>query len=103
MISQRISSKEVKYHAICRTRYQVEEEAYSPKQNLELGNTCVEEIAEWQHSRNSHQKAFEVVVEFIDDNIINRKEIHTMKSVNKMYLAALIDTNSKILKTNPPK
>ena len=32
-----------------------------------------------------------MVVEFIDDNIINRKEIHTMKSVNKMYLAAPID------------
>ena len=86
-----MSSKEVKYHAICRTRYQVEAEAYSRKQKLELGNTCVEEISEWQHSRNSHQKAFEVVVEFIDDNIINRKEIHTMKAVNKIYLAALID------------
>ena len=78
--------KEVHYHAICRSRYQRKAEASATTEDRKLGLGDGIQQTDWQHSRSVHAKAFAIVCDFVEDTILQKKEVYMMKELNNIYL-----------------
>ena len=83
-------AKEVHYHRICRTKYQTKALSILETDEKSLGIE-EEHTSDWQQSRNTHSKAFEVVCDFVKRSISEEKEVHFMKELKQLYQAALCD------------
>ena len=83
-------AKEIHYHALCRTRYQMKAEQMSSQDKRSLGH-CDGSINDWHLSRQIHKQSFEIVCHFIDEFILQKKEVYMIKELNKLYMAALGD------------
>lgn len=59
-------AKEVLYHRICRTRYQRKADRAHQKDMQALGLN-EETKSDWQHLRETHSAAFDVLCEFVDE------------------------------------
>ena len=83
--------KEVQYHALCRSRYQMKAEYLLGQGKQHLGQYDEETPSAWHQSRETHKKAFEIVCDFIEQSISQNNEVHLLKDLNNLYLAALGD------------
>ena len=72
----RFVEKEVHYHAICRSRYHRKAEASATTEDRKLGLGDGIQQTDWQHSLNVHAKAFAIVCDFVEDSILQKKEVY---------------------------
>ena len=80
-------AKEVHYHQICRVRLQ-NDAKLSPKGLKELSKTQKEgekSTTEWHFSRDAHHRAFETLILYINEEILNKKEVFFLADINKYY------------------
>ena len=90
-------TKEVMYHAVCRVNYQNKagRTAMAMKEKLgkEIeGNSSKENENNMRHtSRDIHCKSFEGICSYIEDIIIDSKEVHLTSSINFQYKMLLIE------------
>ena len=73
-------AKEIHYHALCRTRYQMKADQMSSQDKPSLGH-CDESINDWHLSRQTHKQSFEIVCDFIDEFILQKKEVYMIKEI----------------------
>ena len=80
-------SKEVKYHGLCRFRYQKRAENVQNNNNLSPNSvqSNSKQNPDWHISRQVHVKAFKTICCFIDNAIIKEKEVHKVKDLNNHY------------------
>ena len=85
-------SKEVLYHQICRTNYQNRTEKHISSKKLP--NKDIINDTEWHISREIHAHSFESLCSFIDESVIENKNVHATSEVNNIYLSILADKMS---------
>ena len=83
--------KEVHYHAVYRSRYKRQAESSAATEDHNLGLDTDVLPTDWHRSREVHADAFAIVCDFIEESILNKKEVHMMKDLNKIYHSALYD------------
>ena len=83
-------AKEVQYHALCRSRYQMKAEYFAGQEKQHLGQYDEETPSDWHQSRET-QKTFEIVCDFIDESILQNNKVQLLKDLNNLYLPALGD------------
>ena len=66
-------------------------EYFLGQEKQHLGQYDEEKPSDWHQSRETHQKAFKIVCNFIDESILQNNKVHLLKDLNKLYLAALGD------------
>ena len=97
------STKEVKYHKVCRTNYQNRAYAVNcerEKKNPAAGKTEIETAngessssgsSNWHTERHLHNQAFQALKTYIGDTIVDKKEVHLLSDLNSYYESILRD------------
>ena len=92
LLSARLSgvdfaAKEIKYHAICRLQYQTEAEGMHNQALRAAGMVSVsdEGTSVWHQNRQAHKKAFEALCSYLQEVVIENKEVLLLTEVNNYY------------------
>ena len=92
-----LTFKEAKYHGVCRVKYQSETEStLGRKTNLNV--TFSHSHSLWHKERKAHAEAFNALKIYIEDRILEKKEVHLLVDISSYYLAILqdiVDTDLK--------
>ena len=80
--------KEVQYHALCRSRYQIKSECFLRQEKQHLGQCNEETPSDWpgKNTRN-HLKQFAILLM----NQLQNNKVYLLKDFNNFYVAALGD------------
>ena len=92
------TSKEAKYHGVCKVKYQTEAESTLKVRKASLNVTFSHSHSSWHKERKFHAEAFNALKIYIEDRILDKKEVHLLVDVNSYYLALLQDTEDTDLK-----
>ena len=86
-------SKEVKYHGLCRFRYQKRAENVQNNNNLRPNSarSNSNQNSDRLVSRQVHGEAFKIICCFIDNAIIKVKEVHKVNDLNNHYQEILYE------------
>ena len=93
-----LTSKEAKYHDVCRVRYQSEAESALEVRKASLTVAFSHSHSLWHKERKAHAEAFNALKIYIEDRILEKKEVHLLFDINSYYLALLQDTVDTDLK-----
>ena len=92
-------AKEVQYHGSCRKQYQYAAEI-SPKGTIskQLKQICFTSssnttapVSGWQNSRNVHSDANNSLFSFVDENIIQKRQVHRIPDLKRHYKTLLYE------------
>ena len=73
------AAKEIHYHNICRVRYQNKATFTTQgheEMQLQCNKTEKRNRSDWHISRNVHENAFETLIQYIQEEILEKKEVH---------------------------
>ena len=79
-----LGAKEAWYHRICRTRYQQKADGTSK-------DSAKNQDSEWHEARNLHDDTFAIVRDFVQSNVIERKEAYHLSELCELYRSSLED------------
>lgn len=72
------AAKEIHYHNICRGRYQNTTKFTiqgHEEMQFQCNKTKQHDKSDWHISDNAHQNAFETYIQYIQDEIVEKKEV----------------------------
>lgn len=97
-------AKEVKYHAVCRSKYQTEAQStHYMKESREKENREGEpQPSYWQQERDVHTQAFDALACYIEETIIANSVVHLLTDVNDQYCALLHEIGGDNFKDATP-
>ena len=93
-----LTSKEAKYHGVCRVKYQSETESALEGRKASLTVAFSHSHTLWHKERKAQAEAFNALKIYIEDRILEKKEVHLLVDINSYYLALLQDTVDTDLK-----
>ena len=78
------AAKEVKYHSYCRINYQTEAEGKHNQEKRMAGEGCIPETSAsiWHLNREIHKKAFEALCSYLQEVVIENKDVLMLTDVN---------------------
>ena len=56
---------------------------------LQCNKTEKHDKSDWHISRNAHQNAFETLIQYVQEEILEKKEVHYLADINKYYESLL--------------
>ena len=89
-----LTSKEAKYHGVCRVKYQSEVESTLEGQKTSLNATFLHSHSLWHKERRADAEAINAFKIYI----LGKKEAHLLVDINSYFLAHLQDTVDTDLK-----
>ena len=92
-----LTFKEAKYHGVCRVKYQSETKSTLGRKTS-LNATFSHSHSLWHKERKAHAEAFNALKIYIEDRILEKKEVHLLVDISSYYLAILQDTVDTDLK-----
>ena len=93
-----LTSKEAKYHGVCRVKYQTEAESTLEGRKVSLNVTFSHSHSLWSKERKAHTEVFNALNNYIEDQTLEKKEVHLLVDINSYYLALLQNTVDTDLK-----
>ena len=93
-----LTSKETKYHSICRVKYQSEAESTLEGCKTSLNVTFSHSHSLWHKERKAHAEAFNALKIYTEDRILEKKEVNLLLDISSYYLALLQNTVNTALK-----
>ena len=82
-----LTSKEAKYHGVCRLKYQTETESTLQGRKVSLNVIFSHSHKLWRKERKAHTEVFNALKIYIEDRILEKiKEVHLLVDVNSYYL-----------------
>ena len=93
-----LTSKETKYHSICRVKYQSEAESTLEGCKTSLNVTFSHSHSLWHKERKAHAEAFNALKIYTEDRILEKKEVNLLLDISSYYLALLQNTVDTALK-----
>ena len=101
-----LTFKEAKYHGVCRVKYQTEAESTLEGRKVSLNVTFSHSHSLWSKERKAHTEVFNALNNYIEDQTLEKKEVHLLVDINSYYLALLqdtVDTDLKNITSNAQK
>ena len=84
------ASKEVKYHNNCRLQYQkVSENTPLALKEKSKDGYVSSPVTSWHETRNIHSEAFEALIYYIEETVLDNNEVYFVKDINSYYQALL--------------
>ena len=82
---------EVKYHKHCRKAYQKSAETtqigIAEMKEVRIGNPVKEKTTFWYLEREVYANAFDALVPVVEENIIEKEEVHLLSNISRLYQA----------------
>ena len=93
-----LTSKKAKCRGVCRVKYQSEAESTLEGRKTSLNVAFSHSHSLWHKERKAHAEAFNALKIYIEDRILEKREVHLLVDVKSYYLALFQDTVDTDLK-----